>query len=198
MRRPTELSAHPLQSPSSFSSSNPLPSPSPISSPSSLPSPSPRLQLGRTVQLVSPQYVIYTDTELELARSAFFDKQRAGDGKEGYFSPSKDLHCRLIRNTITSMISIKSATEDDFKYPCIREPTVMAKRLVDYYPMLRDQSAKSGAEWVRHYSSVVSASTPSLGYAILFNAIHYTICSVSVLSGISEETAHKKSPKCVN
>ena len=74
----------------------------------------------------------------------------------------------------------------------------MAKRLVDYYPMLRDRSAKSGAEWVRHYSSVVSACTPSLLYTILFNVIYYTICSVSVLSGISEETAPKKSPKCFN
>ncbi|CAL8291691.1 unnamed protein product [Gadus morhua 'NCC'] len=134
---PPPLPQHPF--PSSLSSSNPLPSPSPISSPSSLPSPSPRPQHGRTVQLVSPTYVIYTDKELELARSAFFDQQRAG--KEGDFSLSKDLRCRLIRN------AIKRATEDDFKYPCNRELTFMAKRLLDYYPMLRDQSAKSGAEW---------------------------------------------------
>ncbi|KAK0143224.1 hypothetical protein N1851_018650 [Merluccius polli] len=72
---------------------------------------------------------------------------RAGDGQEGDFSLSKDLRCRLIRNTVTSMIAIKRATEDDFNYPCNRELTVMAKRIIGYYPMLKDISANSGAEW---------------------------------------------------
>ncbi|KAL1005610.1 hypothetical protein UPYG_G00061320 [Umbra pygmaea] len=45
------------------------------------------------------------------------------------------------------MISIKRAAGDDFQYPCSRELTVMAKRLIEYYPMLRDRSATSGAEW---------------------------------------------------
>ncbi|XP_055779737.1 uncharacterized protein LOC129855759 [Salvelinus fontinalis] len=45
------------------------------------------------------------------------------------------------------MISNKRAAGDDFQYPCSRELTVMAKRLIEYYPMLRDRSTTSGAEW---------------------------------------------------
>nr|XP_020454804.1 uncharacterized protein LOC109959631 [Monopterus albus]XP_020454805.1 uncharacterized protein LOC109959631 [Monopterus albus]XP_020454806.1 uncharacterized protein LOC109959631 [Monopterus albus] len=45
------------------------------------------------------------------------------------------------------MISIKRAAGDGFQYPCTRELIVMAKRLIEYYPMLRDKSAASGAEW---------------------------------------------------
>ncbi|KAJ4921482.1 hypothetical protein JOQ06_014297 [Pogonophryne albipinna] len=45
------------------------------------------------------------------------------------------------------MISIKRAAGDDFNYPCSRELTVMAKRLIEYYPMLRDRSQTSRAEW---------------------------------------------------
>ncbi|XP_056292489.1 uncharacterized protein LOC130207799 isoform X2 [Pseudoliparis swirei] len=99
---------------------------------------------SRIVQLVSPQYVVYTDTELEQSRSTFFEKQRTGEEEDHILS--KDLRCRLIRNTVTSMIAIKRAAVDDFNYPCSRELTVMAKRLVEYYPMLRDRSATLGAE----------------------------------------------------
>lgn len=52
------------------------------------------------------------------------------------------------------MISIKRAAGDGFQYPCTRELIVMAKRLIEYYPMLRDKSAASGAEWVSHESGV--------------------------------------------
>ncbi|XP_063736726.1 uncharacterized protein LOC134862649 [Eleginops maclovinus] len=45
------------------------------------------------------------------------------------------------------MCAIKRAAGDDFQYPCNRELTVMAKRLIEYYPMLRDRSAAVGAEW---------------------------------------------------
>ncbi|XP_028429862.1 uncharacterized protein LOC114552967 [Perca flavescens] len=45
------------------------------------------------------------------------------------------------------MIAIKRAARDEFQYPCSRELTVMAKRLIEYYPMLRDKSAAGGAEW---------------------------------------------------
>ncbi|KAJ4935911.1 hypothetical protein JOQ06_017438 [Pogonophryne albipinna] len=85
------------------------------------------------------------NTELEQSRSTFSEKQRAGE--EGNYVLSKDLRCRLIRNTVTSMISIKRAAGDDFNYPCSRELTVMAKRLIEYYPMLRDRSQTSRAEW---------------------------------------------------
>ncbi|KAF3849477.1 hypothetical protein F7725_019196, partial [Dissostichus mawsoni] len=113
--------------------------------------PQPQHGASRTVQLPSPLYVLYTDTELEQSRSTFSEKQRAGE--EGDYVLSKDLRCRLIRNTVTSMISIKRAAGDDFNYPCSRELTVMAKRLIEYYPMLRDRSQTSRAEWVCHYSS---------------------------------------------
>ena len=124
----------------------------PLSTPSSSPTPpapsNPRDQhvSSRTVQLVSPQYVVYTDTELEQSRTTFFEKQRAGQEED--YTLSKELRCRLIRNTVTSMIAITRATGDDFQYPCSRELTVMAKRLIEYYPMLRDRSAAGGAEWV--------------------------------------------------
>ncbi|XP_046873722.1 uncharacterized protein LOC124466093 isoform X1 [Hypomesus transpacificus] len=128
---------------------SPVPS-TPLSSSSSstpLLSSNPRNQHGnsRTVQLVSPQYVVYTDTELKQSRSVFFEKQRAG--QEGNYTLSKDLRCHLIRNTVTSMIAIKRAARDDFQYPCIRELSVMAKRLIEYYPMLQDKSPAGGAEW---------------------------------------------------
>jgi hypothetical protein len=52
------------------------------------------------------------------------------------------------------MISIKRAAGDDFQYPYSRELTVMERRLIEYYPMQRDRSATSGAEWVSHNSGV--------------------------------------------
>lgn len=124
----------------------------PSSSPTSLHPSNPGDQhlTSRTVQLVSPQYIIYTDTELEQSRTTFFEKQCAGQ-KEDY-TLSKELRCRLIRNTVTSMIAIKRAAGDDFQYPCSRELTVMAKRLIEYYPMLRDRSTAGGAEWVGGYA----------------------------------------------
>ncbi|XP_034069804.1 uncharacterized protein LOC117544657 [Gymnodraco acuticeps] len=151
-----DFSPIPTPQPSLFpssSSSCPNPSPSPVFSPPSFSSQSPQPQHGasRTVQLPSPLYVLYTDTELEQSRSTFSEKQRAGE--EGDYVLSKDLRCRLIRNTVTSMLSIKRAAGDDFNYPCSRELTVMAKRLIEYYPMLRDRSQTSRAEWVCHYSS---------------------------------------------
>ncbi|XP_051809819.1 uncharacterized protein LOC127535544 [Acanthochromis polyacanthus] len=45
------------------------------------------------------------------------------------------------------MIAIKRAAGDDFRYPSSRELTAMAQCLIVYYPMLRDRSAASGAEW---------------------------------------------------
>ncbi|KAI4796470.1 hypothetical protein KUCAC02_026972 [Chaenocephalus aceratus] len=145
-----DFSPIPTPQPSLFpssSSSCPNPCPSPVFSPPSFPSQSPQPQHGasRTVQLPSPLYVLYTDTELEQSRSTFSEKQRAGE--EGDYVLSKDLRCRLIRNTVTSMISIKRAAGDDFNCPCSRELTVMAKRLIEYYPMLRDRSQTSRAEW---------------------------------------------------
>ena len=61
---------------------------------------------------------------------------------------SKDLRCRLIRNTMTSMIAILRATgggESD-RYPSKTEITAMAKTAVLYYHMLQDRHLKN--TWV--------------------------------------------------
>lgn len=127
----------------SSSSDTKLCSPTPYNSPNSRRKES--FSATKKVRLFSPEYVIYTDTELELARSAYFEKQRAG--QEGDCTMTKELRCRLIRNTVTGMIAIKRASDEDFKYPGQHELTVMAKRLVEYYPMLRDKSTPSTPEW---------------------------------------------------
>ena len=55
---------------------------------------------------------------------------------------SKDLFCRLIRNTVTSMVVILHASSScqEQMYPSYSEIRAMAKKIVDYYPMLRDSS----------------------------------------------------------
>ncbi|TKS64919.1 Protein unc-80 -like protein [Collichthys lucidus] len=54
---------------------------------------------------------------------------------------SKELRCRLVRNTVTSMISILRASHqgEELRFPSKHEVTAMAKRLVEYYPMLQDE-----------------------------------------------------------
>uniref|UniRef100_A0A0F8AIX2 Uncharacterized protein n=2 Tax=Larimichthys crocea TaxID=215358 RepID=A0A0F8AIX2_LARCR len=102
----------------------------------------------KTLQLPSPpQYVIYTDTELELARKHHFEM--ACTGREGESAMSKELRCRLVRNTVTSMISILRASHqgEELRYPSKHEVTTMAKRLVEYYPMLQDKD-----EPIKHMS----------------------------------------------
>ncbi|TKS65196.1 hypothetical protein D9C73_028260 [Collichthys lucidus] len=102
----------------------------------------------KTLHLPSPpQYVIYTDTELELARKHHFEM--ACTGREGGSAMSKELRCRLVRNTVTSMISILRASHqgEELRYPSKHEVTAMAKRLVEYYPMLQDED-----ESIKHMS----------------------------------------------
>lgn len=89
------------------------------------------------------EYVIYTDSELEQARSLYFEKQRLG--KEQEVTLSKELFCRLIRNTMTNMIAIARASEEN-RYPTKHEVISMAKRLTEYYPMIKDKS--SDKVWV--------------------------------------------------
>ncbi|KAL2094166.1 hypothetical protein ACEWY4_011478 [Coilia grayii] len=60
---------------------------------------------------------------------------------------SNELFCRLIRNTMTNMISIARATED-FRYPNQHEVNAMARRLVKYYPMIKDKSPNNPWEHV--------------------------------------------------
>lgn len=65
----------------------------------------------------------------------------AGTVREGESAMSKELRCRLVRKTITSMISILRASQqgEELRYPSKYEVTAMAKRLVEYYPMLQDK-----------------------------------------------------------
>ena len=99
------------------------------------------------MKLHSPQYVLYTDSELESVRREYSELQKIGKEKE--CEMSKDLRCRLIRNTMTSMISILRATgdEDSHKYPSKEEITAMAKRIVQYYPMLKDEDFSKKNHW---------------------------------------------------
>ncbi|KAM4591916.1 uncharacterized protein PAE49_019527 [Odontesthes bonariensis] len=94
----------------------------------------------RTLQLPGPpEYVIYTDSELELARKHYFEMARTGRERECVMS--KELRCRLVRNTATSMISILRASQqgEEVRYPSKHEVTAMARKLVEYYPMLQDK-----------------------------------------------------------
>ncbi|CAL8302508.1 unnamed protein product [Arctogadus glacialis] len=92
----------------------------------------------RTLTLPSPQYVIYTDSELENVKSYFFQLKRLG--RAGECELSKELTCRLIRNTITNMVSAVRALHcEEKQYPSKEDLVAMAKRLVIYYPMLSDK-----------------------------------------------------------
>ncbi|KAM9733329.1 uncharacterized protein ACNS7B_015472 [Menidia menidia] len=90
----------------------------------------------------NPEYIVFTDSELEQARRYYFEQKRLGT--EHSVALSKELFCRLIRNTMTNMIAIARATED-CRYPTKHEVNAMAKRLVDYYPMIKEKSSNS--EW---------------------------------------------------
>lgn len=100
----------------------------------------------KVVKLFYPEYVLHTDTELEQVRQQYFELWKKGE--ERSCKMSKELRCRLIRNTMTSMIAILRAKGDgeSHRYPSKPEITAMAKRIVQYYPMLQDQGIKN--TWV--------------------------------------------------
>ncbi|KAF4115070.1 hypothetical protein G5714_002559 [Onychostoma macrolepis] len=100
---------------------------------------------SKFLKLPSPEYVLFTDSELQHTRRTYFEQQRLG--KEGDVTLSKELFCGLIRNTMTNMISIARASSDDYKYPTKYEVIAMGKRLVEYYPMIKDKSTGSRHEW---------------------------------------------------
>ncbi|XP_076846700.1 uncharacterized protein LOC143491507 [Brachyhypopomus gauderio] len=89
---------------------------------------------SKFVTMSNPEYIVFTDSELEQARRFYFEQKRLGT--ECAEPLSKELFCRLVRNTMTNMISIARATEDS-RYPSKHEVNAMAKRLVEYYPMLK-------------------------------------------------------------
>ncbi|MGH0136884.1 UNVERIFIED_CONTAM: hypothetical protein FKN15_019561 [Acipenser sinensis] len=70
--------------------------------------PKKRAMPKKVLQLPSPEYVIYTDTELEQVRKHYFEMKNIG--REGGCILSKELRCRLVRNTMTNMVSILRET----------------------------------------------------------------------------------------
>ncbi|XP_067095332.1 uncharacterized protein [Osmerus mordax] len=106
---------------------------------------------GKIIKISFPEYVLYSDSELEHVRQHYFELSKTGE--EYNCQMSKDLRCRLIRNTITSMIAILRAKEDgESQYPSQPEMTAMAKRIVLYYPMLQDKCMKN--TWVTVYTQL--------------------------------------------
>ncbi|XP_051519172.1 uncharacterized protein LOC127420714 isoform X2 [Myxocyprinus asiaticus] len=106
----------------------------------------------KVVKLSFLEYVLHTDTELEQVRKQYFELAKKGE--ERNCQMSKDLRCRLIRNTMTSMIAILRATGDGDRYPSKPEITAMAKRIVLYYPMLQDRDLNNKNTWVTVYSQL--------------------------------------------
>ncbi|KAK7926242.1 hypothetical protein WMY93_008552 [Mugilogobius chulae] len=100
------------------------------------------LNTSKFLTMSSPEYIVYTDGELEQARTSYFEQKRLGSTTTDL---SKELFCRLVRNTMTNMISIARALKDS-RYPSKHEVDTMAKRLVEYYPMLKKPSS-SANEW---------------------------------------------------
>lgn len=105
---------------------------------------------SKFLTMSNPEYIVYTDSELELARSSYFEQKRLGTTQTEL---SKELFCRLIRNTMTNMISIARALQDP-RYPSRHEVNAMARRLVEYYPMLKDKSSDN--KWVCNLSGTIS------------------------------------------
>ncbi|KAL4006467.1 hypothetical protein ACER0C_000319 [Sarotherodon galilaeus] len=84
--------------------------------------------------------------ELEQCRKSYLEL--ACSGREQACIMSKELRCRLVRNTITSMVSLLRASQGQMeRYPSKTEITAMAKKVVEYYPMLQDNDAS-----VKHVS----------------------------------------------
>ncbi|CAL8255673.1 unnamed protein product [Arctogadus glacialis] len=53
---------------------------------------------SKLVVMSSPEYVVYTDSDLEQVRRSYFEQKRLGT--ENIVDLSKELFCRLIRNTM--------------------------------------------------------------------------------------------------
>jgi hypothetical protein len=66
---------------------------------------------------------------------------------------------------MTNMISIARATED-CRYPTKHEVNAMAKRLVDYYPMIKGQSSNS--EWVSRFLSLLLVDGMMVTVTVIF------------------------------
>lgn len=109
-----------------------------------------------------PEYVVYTDSELDLVRAQYFALLQSG--KERGFKMSKELCCRLIRNTITSMVAILRASPmgKEASYPSKLEMKVMSQKIIEYYPMLRDTDPN-----MPHVSIVLSCFLKNMSICLL-------------------------------
>lgn len=113
--------------------------PSTSSMPPCQPQASTPISAEKTMKMPDPpEYVVYTDSELDMVRSQYFSLLR--NGKEKGYKMSKELCCRLVRNTVTSMIAILRASPmgKEARHPSKLEIRAMSQKIVDYYPMLRD------------------------------------------------------------
>lgn len=116
-----------------------------------------------------PEYVVYTDSELDMVRSQYFAS--LWKGQEKNFKMSKELCCRLVRSTVTSMVAILRASPmgKEAKYPSKLEMRAMSWKIVDYYPMLRD------ADTNVPYVSIIDLSKPKMGRPTPIKRIYPTL-----------------------
>ncbi|CAL8326037.1 unnamed protein product [Boreogadus saida] len=75
---------------------------------------------------------------------------------------SKDLFCRLIRNTVTSMVAILHASSScqEQMYPSKIEIRAVAEKIVDYYPMLQDSNMPYLTVYSKMYKRVQNIKSP--------------------------------------
>lgn len=136
----------------------------------------------------NPEYIVYTDSELEQARSSYFEQKRLGTTQTEL---SKELFCRLIRNTMTNMISSARALQDP-RYPSRHEVDAMARRLVEYYPMLKDKS--SGNKWVCKLSGTI-CQYPMYVYLYTFCFVCHLRLQGHIAKKLMKRLSNVKSPK---
>ncbi|KAI3374113.1 hypothetical protein L3Q82_005929 [Scortum barcoo] len=128
--------------------------------------------------------LVFTDSELEQVRRSYFEQKRLGT--EHNVTLSKELFCRLIRNTMTNMISITRATEDS-RYPTKHEEHV-AKKL-----MKRLSNVKSPRK-----AKVPPSKKPRLEIGNLMSPFHHNVpvmssaCSVDVMDSQKIQARHYK------
>ncbi|KAL2102087.1 hypothetical protein ACEWY4_003848 [Coilia grayii] len=140
---------------------------------------------SKFVTVSNPEYIVFTDSELEQVRRSYFEQKRLGT--EQNVTMSNELFCRLIRNTMTNMISIARATED-FRYPNQHEVNAMARRLVEYYPMIKDKSPNN--PWV---SRVHLVSFACCWYCVNTNLYIYSY--IHVAKKLRKRLSNVRSPR---
>ena len=140
-----------------------------------------------------PDYVVHTDTELEHVRTQYFELAKKGE--ERNCQMSKELRCRLIRNTMTSMIAIlraKGDAESD-RYPSKPEITAMARRIVQYYPMLQDLNNKN--TWVSEMYPVMTKVFGILSTQVHFRTLYFCLVQATVYGQLFKRLQNVRTPQ---